>query len=78
MEAGAAEGRTEGGRVDRDDRLEAGGRVVGEDDLLVLVPGVEDIEGPMQTWVVLLSGSATGVVWRCEAGTQGWRGPYLE
>ena len=36
VEAGAAQGRAEGGRVDGDDGLEAGGGIVVVDDLLVL------------------------------------------
>ena len=43
VEAGAAEGGAEGGGVDGDDRLEAGGGVVGEDDLLVLGAELEDV-----------------------------------
>src|SRR3546814_910028 len=42
MEPRAAEGRTEGGRMDRNDGLEATGLVMAVDDLLVL--GLEDIE----------------------------------
>ena len=43
QEPGAAEGRTEGGGVDRDDGAQAGLRILGEDDLLVLGGRGEDV-----------------------------------
>ena len=45
VEAGAAEGRAEGGGVDRDDRPEPGRLVVAEDDLLVAGGPSEDALG---------------------------------
>ena len=50
VEAGAAEGRAEGGGVDRDDRLEAGRLVVAEDDLLVAGGPAEDAGGAAERW----------------------------
>ena len=45
VEAGAAQGGPEGRRVDRDDRTEAAGGIVGEDDLFMLEIVLEEVAG---------------------------------